>query len=178
MGSLGYSVQLEDAFLINLFGPCPRPGGPVQPAHHLLHLRPDGDLGSRRHPPLLASSPGVHHRSLGSAGQAGRAGSWLGSLRKRKVDQEEINLEMLTTIEPDECYKRVICSASTGKVDNEKMRNVLKLFSEDLTIMRAPLSKQAQKFVEAARYGQVRKNVTKCEHRYQCSLPMEIIQEV
>merc|ERR1712025_1487268 len=139
MGSLGYSVQLEDAFLINLFGPYPRPGGPVQPAHHLLHLRPDGDLGSRRHPPLLDSSPGVHHSSLGSAGQARRAGSWLGPL---------------------------------------KMRNVLKLFSEDLTIMRAPLSKQAQKFVEAARYGQVRKNVAKCEHRYQCSLPMEIIQEV
>ena len=64
------------------------------------------------------------------------------------------------------------------RVDNEKMRNVLKVFSEDLTIMRAPLSKKALKFVEAARYGQTRKNVAKCEHRYQCSLPMEIIQQV
>merc|ERR1712036_16562 len=141
MGSLGYSVQLEDAFLINLFGPCPSPG------------------------------------SLAKLGELG-AGLALSRRGKRQVNQEEITLEMLTNIEPDDCYKRVICSASTGKVDNEKMRNVLKLFSEDLTIMRAPLSKQAQKFVEAARYGQVRKNVAKCEHRYQCSLPMEIIQQV
>merc|ERR1712046_321992 len=97
---------------------------------------------------------------------------------KRQSDQEKITLEMLTNIEPDDCYKRVICSASTGKVNNEKMMGVLKLMSEDLTIMRAPISKQALKFVEAARYGELRKNVAKCEHRYKCSLPMEIIQQV
>merc|ERR1712086_876701 len=94
---------------------------------------------------------------------------------KRQADQEEINLEMLTNIEPEDCYKRVICAASTGKVDNQKMR---KFFSEPQTIMRAPMSKAALKFVEAARYGEIRKNVAKCEHRYQCSLPMEIIQEL
>merc|ERR1712109_100218 len=97
---------------------------------------------------------------------------------KRQSDQEKITLEMLTNIEPDDCYKRVICSASTGKVNNEKMIGVLKLMSEDLTVMRAPISKQALKFVEAARYGELRKNVAKCEHRYKCSLPMEIIQQV
>merc|ERR1712083_790686 len=58
---------------------------------------------------------------------------------KRQSDQEKITLEMLTNIEPDDCYKRVICSASTGKVNNEKMMGVLKLMSEDLTIMRAPI---------------------------------------
>merc|ERR1712109_299440 len=97
---------------------------------------------------------------------------------KMQSDQEKITLEMLTNIEPDDCYKRVICSASTGKVNNEKMMGVLKLMSEDLTVMRAPISKQALKFVEAARYGELRKNVAKCEHRYKCSLPMEIIQQV
>jgi len=109
--------------------------------------------------------------ALGVLAKLGGLGAGLALSRrgKRQVDQEEITLEMLTNIEPDDCYKRVICSASTGKVDNEKMRNVLKVFSEDLTIMRAPLSKKALKFVEAARYGQTRKNVAKCEHRYQCS---------
>ena len=34
---------------------------------------------------------------------------------KRQADQEEITLEMLTNIEPEDCYKRVICAASTGK---------------------------------------------------------------
>merc|ERR1712153_197109 len=97
---------------------------------------------------------------------------------KRQADREEITLEMLTNIEPEDCYKRVICAASTGKVDNQKMRNIVKFFSEPQTIMRAPMSKAALKFVEAARYGEIRKNVAKCEHRYQCSLPMEIIQEL
>ena len=72
----------------------------------------------------------------------------------------------------------VINNIYVPRVDNEKMRNVLKVLSEDLTILRAPLSVKSLKFVEAARYGQTRKNVAKCEHRYQCSLPMEIIQQV
>eukprot|EP00090_Calanus_glacialis_P041358 TRINITY_DN728_c0_g1_i5.p1 TRINITY_DN728_c0_g1~~TRINITY_DN728_c0_g1_i5.p1 ORF type:complete len:171 (-),score=49.99 TRINITY_DN728_c0_g1_i5:48-560(-) len=106
------------------------------------------------------------------------AGLALSRRGRRQADQEEVTLEMLTTIEPEDCYKRVICAASTGKVDNQKMRSVLKLFSEDISIMRAPISKQALKFVEAARYGEIRKNVAKCEHRYQCSLPMDIIQQL
>merc|ERR1712153_103786 len=91
------------------------------------------------------------------------AGLLLSRRGKRQAGQEEITLEMLTNIEPDDCYKRVICAASTGKVENEKMRSILKLFSEDLTIMRAPISRQALKFVEAARYGEIRKSVAKCE---------------
>ena len=42
------------------------------------------------------------------------------------------------------------------RVDNQKMRNILKFFSEDASITRAPISKQALKFVEAARYGEIR----------------------
>merc|ERR1712123_351759 len=118
--------------------------------------------------------------ALGVMGKLGGLGAGLLLSRrgKRQAGQEEITLEMLTNIEPDDCYKRVICAASTGKVENEKMRSILKLFSEDLTIMRAPISRQALKFVEAARYGEIRKSVAKCEHRYQCSLPMDIIQQL
>merc|ERR1712128_32891 len=88
------------------------------------------------------------------------AGLLLSRRGKRQAGQEEITLEMLTNIEPDDCYKRVICAASTGKVDNEKMRSILKLFSlsEDLTILRAPILNQGLKFVEAARYGDIRKS--------------------
>ena len=71
-----------------------------------------------------------------------------------------------------------IFSIFSFRVDNQKMRNIVKFFSEPQTTMRAPVSKAALKFVEAARYGEIRKNVAKCEHRYQCSLPMEIIQEL
>merc|ERR1712008_347128 len=125
----------------------------------------------------LLSLTAAQVSSIAALGGLG-AGLLLSRRGKRQADQEEITLEMLTNIEPEDCYKRVICSASTGKVDNQKMRNIVKFFSEPQTIMRAPMSKAALKFVEAARYGEIRKNVAKCEHRYQCSLPMEIIQEL
>ena len=96
--------------------------------------------------------------ALGVLAKLGGLGAGLALSRRgrRQADQEEITLEMLTNIEPEDCYKRVICAASTGKVDSQKMRSVLKLFSEDISIMRAPISKQALKFVEAARYGEIR----------------------
>ena len=55
--------------------------------------------------------------ALGVLAKLGGLGAGLALSRrgKRQVDQEEITLEMLTNIEPDDCYKRVICSASTGK---------------------------------------------------------------
>ena len=58
------------------------------------------------------------------------------------------------------------------------MERILELISEDLTILRAPISRQALKLVEAARYGEIRKNVAKCENRYQCSLSIDIIQQL
>ena len=96
--------------------------------------------------------------ALGVLAKLGGLGAGLALSRRgrRQADQKEVTLEMLTTIEPEDCYKRVICAASTGKVDNQKIRSVLKLFSEDISIMRAPISKQALKFVEAARYGEIR----------------------
>ena len=96
--------------------------------------------------------------ALGVLAKLGGLGAGLALSRRgrRQADQEEITLEMLANIEPEDCYKRVICAASTGKVENQKMRSVLKLFSEDISIMRAPISKQALKFVEAARYGEIR----------------------
>ena len=55
------------------------------------------------------------------------------------------------------------------------MGNVLKLFTEDQAIIDAPLS---QKFVEAAQYGKSKKDIAKCENRYQCPFPMWIINQL
>merc|ERR1711892_971736 len=70
--------------------------------------------------------------ALGVLAKLGGLGAGLALSRRgrRQADKEEITLEMLTNIEPDDCYKRVICAATTGKVDNQKMRNILKFFSE------------------------------------------------
>ena len=55
--------------------------------------------------------------ALGALAKLGglEAGLALSRRGKRQANQEEITLEMLINIEPDDCYKRVICAASSGK---------------------------------------------------------------
>merc|ERR1712110_181892 len=92
--------------------------------------------------------------------------------RRGKRSAEEV-----PTLEVEDCYKRVICAASTGEVENPQVQNVLALFNP-VQYMRAPLSHKAMKFVEAARYGGSRRSVAKCEHRYTCSLGMDILKDL
>merc|ERR1712072_1637770 len=101
-------------------------------------------------------------------------GAYLLSRRgKRSAEEEEVpTIETFATLEVEDCYKRVICAASTGKV-----QNVLALFNP-VQYMRAPLSHKAMKFVEAARYGGSRRSVAKCEHRYTCSLGMDVLKDL
>ena len=72
---------------------------------------------------------------------------------KRSAEEEEEvpSLEMLVPLEVEDCYKRVICSASSGEVHNQKVNAVLNLFNP-VQFMRAPLSHKAMKFLEAARF--------------------------
>merc|ERR1719347_2554936 len=92
-------------------------------------------------------------------------------------EEEELSLETFANLEVEDCYKRVICAASTGEVENPQVQNVLALFNP-VQFMQAPLSQKAMKFVEAARYGRVRRSVAKCEHRYTCSLGIDILQDL
>merc|ERR1711935_167848 len=97
---------------------------------------------------------------------------------KRSAEEEEVpTLETFAALEVEDCYKRVICAASTGEVENPQVQNVLALFNP-VQFMQAPLSHKAMKFVEAARYGGSRRSVAKCEHRYTCSLGMDVLQDL
>ena len=108
-----------------------------------------------------------------------RGGSSRGSRRgKRSAEDEEVpTIETFVALEVEDCYKRVICAASTGEVENPQVQNVLALFNPQ-QFMQAPLSHKAMKFVEAARYGGSRRSVAKCEHRYTCSLGMDILKDL
>merc|ERR1712198_402226 len=97
---------------------------------------------------------------------------------KRSAEDEELpTIETFAALEVEDCYKRVICAASTGEVENPQVQNVLALFNP-VQFMQAPLSHRAMKFVEAARYGGSRRSVAKCEHRYTCSLGMDVLQDL
>ena len=39
---------------------------------------------------------------------------------------------------------------------NQKIENILRLLEKDLTVLNAPLSRGAEKMVEAAQYGEIR----------------------
>merc|ERR1712012_807749 len=95
---------------------------------------------------------------------------------KRSVDdveEESFTIESLVDLEVEDCYKRVICAASTGELDNPRVQNVLAIFNTDL-VQDTNISNKAMKFVEAARYGGSLRNVAKCEQRYTCTVGMDL----
>merc|ERR550517_1989150 len=133
---------------------------------------------------IKAKLIGLHLLSKGGSSRGystgyNSRGSWRGSRRgKRSAEEEEVpTIETFTALEVEDCYKRVICAASTGEVENPQVQNVLALFNP-VQFMQAPLSHKAMKFVEAARYGGSRRSVAKCEQRYTCSLSMDVLQEL
>merc|ERR1712088_340832 len=58
---------------------------------------------------------------------------------KRSSEEEEVpTIETFAALEVEDCYKRVICAASTGEVENPQVQNVLALFNPQ-QFMQAPL---------------------------------------
>merc|ERR1712088_509657 len=88
-------------------------------------------------------------------------GGYLLSRRGKRSAEEVPTIETLANLE----------------VENPQVQNVLALFNPQ-QFMQAPVSHKAMKFVEAARYGGSRRSVAKCEHRYTCSLGMDILQDL
>ena len=94
------------------------------------------------------------------------------------VEEENFTIESLVDLEVEDCYKRVICAASTGELDNPRVQNVLAIFNTDDLVQDTNISNKAMKFVEAARYGWSLRNVAKCEQRYTCTVGMDVLQEL
>merc|ERR1711930_18063 len=86
-------------------------------------------------------------RALSNRGSSGRR------YGKRSVEGEELDvtLNMLVEMEPEHCYKRIICAANTGKYYNQKLDGVMSLINEKATDLRA------SKFLAAAQYGFIAK---------------------
>merc|ERR1711981_187525 len=89
-------------------------------------------------------------RALSNRGSSGRR------YGKRSVEGEEVELDvtlnMLVEMEPEHCYKRIICAANTGKYYNQKLDGVMSLINEKATDLRA------SKFLAAAQYGFIAKD--------------------
>ena len=123
---------------------------------------------------LLAKLSGILLSRAASRRQS-RYGRYRGR-RAAEAEVEEVEMDatlrLLTEMEPEHCYKRIICAAQTGKYHNQKLEGILSLINEKEAELRAG------KFLAAAQYGAEQKDVAKCEQRYHCSLDLEIIKTV
>merc|ERR1712001_781577 len=113
-------------------------------------------------------------RAGSRSGRQSRGRRYYRGKRSAEVEELEIDvtLNMLTETEPEQCFKRIICAAQTGKYHNPKLEGILSLINEEEAALRAG------KLVTAAQYGREQRDVAKCEQRYPCSLDLEIIQTV
>merc|ERR1712066_254727 len=89
---------------------------------------------------------GIKAKLIGAYLLSQRGSSRIGSRRgKRSAEEEEVpTIETFAALEVEDCYKRVICAASTGEVENPQVQNVLALFNP-VQFMQAPLSHKAMK---------------------------------
>ena len=124
--------------------------------------------------------------AVAGVGLLGKAAGFLGasllsqrtSRRRGKRDVEsdvkiDSTLEMLVEVEPEDCYKRILCAASTGHFSYSQVDSILSVLkNHDLR------DSNYAKFSEAVRFGEATENVAKCENRYQCSLDLEIIANI
>ena len=65
-----------------------------------------------------------------------------------------------------------------SRLENENVNGILNLLAMDLTELQAPMSRGAEKFLTAAAYGKLSRSVEKCEHRYECPLKLDTIQNL
>ena len=63
---------------------------------------------------------------------------------------------MLLLLESKFQLKSKTITKTNLRLENKKLLVILKLFEKDLSVLSAPLSRGAEKIIEAARYGEIR----------------------
>ena len=102
---------------------------------------------------------------LGSV-RGGRGGRRRGR-RSPGDDSNDLDAEfaLLASIEPDQCYRRLICDLATGQMPKSENDIIVSLF-EGVEI--ADVLSPAFEFSVAAEIGKLVKDVDTCELRYRC----------
>lgn len=89
---------------------------------------------------------------------------------KRAADEvnEDAAFALIAQVEPEQCYRRLICDLATGQTKSESAPLLVNLFSNNVAI-----SSPKFEFTTAARLGQQLKSIDTCELRYSCSISGE-----
>merc|ERR1711976_596351 len=94
--------------------------------------------------------------------------------RRSIIDEDDTaTFAVLSAIEPEQCYKRIICELGTGKFEKSNNSEILNLFVEE-----SPVDSPKFDFQTAARVGQTTQNVEACELRYSCPLTEQQVEQL
>ena len=85
------------------------------------------------------------------------------------LDKEDATFSVLASMEPAQCYHRLICDLATGAIDAPDGREMVAALTSSKVSPKSPKFE----FSAAARFGQMVKDVSVCELRYSCPVSGE-----
>ena len=99
-----------------------------------------------------------------------------GSRSKRSTEEvdQDAAFAVIAKVEPEACYRRLICDLATGKMPRSDKDIILSLFDKEETSAASPKFE----FAVAAKLGKHLKNVQACELRYSCPVSSEEIAKL
>jgi hypothetical protein len=108
--------------------------------------------------------------SASRGGGSSRGGRSRGGHRRgrRSVnEQKDLNLELslLAALEPEQCYRRIICELATGQMPKSANDVIPSLFGD---VLDNDIASPVFEFSVAAKLGEQVKDIRFCELRYRC----------
>ena len=99
---------------------------------------------------------------------AGRGGGGRRHRGKRSIEEQrnlELELAVLSQIEPEQCFRRLVCDLATGQMPPSQNDLIASLFEEAEGI---DVTSALFEYTVATRLGKVTKDIVSCELRYRC----------
>ena len=91
---------------------------------------------------------------------------------------DENTLEYVTRIDPSDCIRRLICDVSTGNKDFVPMENILRILPKQGARVPPHLKKLSNQLQTAQKFGNLYKDINKCEETFKCPLSGEEFKEM
>ena len=99
---------------------------------------------------------------------AGRGGGGRRHRGKRSIEEQrnlELELAVLSQIEPEQCFRRLVCDLATGQMPPSQNDLIASLFEEAEGI---DVTSALFEYTVATKLGKVTKDIASCELRYRC----------
>ena len=110
-----------------------------------------------------SSSSGYSSGSGYSSSSSYHSSSYRG--KRSTVDNNALEFAAIAQIEPEQCYRRLICDLATGQMPPSENDVILSLFDDPATF---DVTSPAFEFAVAAEVGRHVKDISMCELRYSC----------